>query len=212
MLRNRWLTLSIFMSVLALLGSLHVYLIFLTLLAPLAFFIAWINFTQHRKNLMAGAAVVLSAGSVLHLVSLVADMNVAATDAQAMVHEYYIPEGYHGWVIIEHDPTASPLSHEFEEGKSTYQHHIPTNGILKTSSPVKSPVGFMARYHFYDPSFIMVREGFQPNYLVNNEHMVRVGCEHGDDDYYAFYVFDKAYPANSDEVEDTCDSFKMPES
>lgn len=209
MMNHRWLWFSVVISIASLIGSLSIYSIFLTLLAPLAFLTAWLWMRQ-TASIPSFFAVGLSALAIGRLLWVVFAVNPMATEAGNLVFEYQIPEDYSGWVVIEYDVFgAEPLYLKDQSQMSAYVHTIPADGMLRTSTELPyERENYMARYRFYTPDH--ARPAFDATYMEGEHRMVRVGCEQQKGNLVAFYVFDQAYADDSDMVQQTCASVASP--
>ena len=99
-----------------------------------------------------GIASCLVAGLWLFSLSMVAAISMGAAPIARHPTKYLIPEGYVGWVKINHGEKADPL--QLSNGK--YMCRIPASGVLDTSSNVEG--GWAKDEYLYYSSSNVLRE------------------------------------------------------
>lgn len=144
--------------------------------------------------------------TLLRFVYIFALVNVTSIVASQRVLEYYIPEGYSGWVsIIYNIESAQPIERKNGKISETYIILIPEAGILMTSSNLSDIGIHRTRYYWYsDDTTTQFRERVVS--ANEGEVKVRIYCESGNSAQQKFYVFDRLVSLNDPATQRTCET------
>lgn len=157
--------------------SFYAYSLFLIWLSPLLFLICIFLYVR-GKSVINLIALIVSLIGVTRLIYLI--LNINLFHSNKYVVNYYIPDSYVGWVIVQFNQREAPDLEMIDN--HIYKIEVDEDGLIKTATTAL-PKHTSAYYILSNSP--MPTNAFRK--LPVDEVLKRIHCEQGNAEYNAFY-------------------------